>query len=146
MTVLDTSMLLGHALFAGLWVGGTLLMAGYVIPRARDGRLARDAVERSARRFTQFSLAGIVITVLTGGYLTETRYSVDSLLSTGRGHLVLAMVGLWLVLAGLLHFGTHALTEGMESDGPRAGATASQNWFRASGIVGILLLVVAGRL
>ncbi|MGM0591040.1 MAG: CopD family protein [Halobacteriota archaeon] len=145
MALLDTLMRVLHVVFAGTWAGGTLVMAALVVPAARDGLLRADAVDWMARRFTYLTLASVVVLLLTGGHLAGTLYTFDSLASSGRGHLVLTMVGLWLVLAGLLHVSTRRLTAGLDG-GVEAAARDSQAWFGVSAAVAVALLVVAGLL
>lgn len=145
MSVIDAVVRVVHVLFAGVWAGGTLLMSGIVVPAARDGRLSADGFEWILDRFTYLTLAAVALLFVTGGHLAGTGYTVGSLLGSGRGHLVLAMLSLWLVLAGLLHVGTRAIRNAIE-DGAAAAAAAGQSWYVASGAVAAALLVVAGLL
>lgn len=145
MAIIDTAMRVLHVLFAGLWTGGTFFMALGVLPAARRGTVDADAVDWIAGRFTYLTLASAGILFLTGGHLAGTLYTFETLLGTVRGYLVLAMLALWLVLAGILHFGTRKLRASADGDlESRIGA--SQRWFGVAGVVAVCLLVVAGLL
>lgn len=146
MSVIDTAMRVGHVVFAGLWTGGALFMAAGVVPAARNGRIGEDAIEWIAQRFTYLTVGSVLVLFVTGGHLAGTLYTFESLAGSGRGHLVLTMIALWLVMAVLLHFGTRKLLAGARSGSLDAGVDRSLPWFRASGVGAVLLLVVAGLL
>ena len=146
MTVLDVTIEVLHTLFAGLWAGGVLVMAGLVLPAARDGHLSEAGLRWVAKRFTYLTLASVGVLFLTGGHMAGTRYTFESLQGTGRGHLVVTMLGLWFVLAGLLHVGTHGLTDELDSGSVESAVAATATWFNASAVVALALLVVAGLL
>lgn len=146
MAVLDTTVGVLHTLFAGLWAGGVLVMAGLVLPAARNGHLTEAGLRMIAKRFTYLTLASVAVTFATGGHMAGTRYTFESLLGTERGYLVLAMLGLWFVLAGLLHVGTRGLTSNLDSGSVESAVAASSAWFNASAVVALALLVVAGLL
>ena len=146
MTLIDTSVRIVHVAFAATWTGGTLLFAGAVLPAAGRGVLDAEALSWMTRRFSYLSMAAVAILFATGGHLAGTLYTFETLASTGRGHLVLAMLGLWLVLGGVLHVGPRRLQGALEEHGPSSAAAASDTWFRAAAIVSVALLVVAGAL
>lgn len=143
---IDTIVRVAHVLFAGAWAGGTLFVVGAILPAARAGHLSGDGLAWIARRFGHLSMASVAILFVTGGHLAGTYYTVESLSSTGRGHLVLTMLGLWLVLAGVLHVGTKRLTDGLDAAGPREAVEATWSWFVVGGVLAAALLVVAGLL
>lgn len=146
MSVIDTAMRVGHVLFAALWTGASLFMAAGVVPAARDGRVGADAIEWIARRFTYLTIGSVLVLFVTGGHLAGTLYTFESLTGSGRGHLVLTMIALWLALAVLLHFGTRKLLAGAREGELDVGVDASRPWFLASGVGAVLVLVVAGLL
>lgn len=146
MAVLDTIIGVLHMLFAGLWAGGVLVMAGLVLPAARKGHLNEAGLRAIAKRFTHLTLASVAVMFVTGGHLAGTLYTFESLQGTGRGHLVLTMVALWFVLAGLLHFATRGLTSALDSGSVEDAVAASSTWFNASAVVALALLVIAGLL
>lgn len=143
-SVLDVAMTV-HTIFAALWTGGTLVIAGAVIPVARSEALGRDGLTLIARRFGYLTAASVLLLLFSGGHLAGTLYTAETLQSTGRGHLVLAMVGLWLVLAVVLFVGFRRLTGG-KSESAVAAATSARPWFLGASVVSIALLVVAGLL
>ena len=146
MQTLDSVMRVLHMLFGGLWAGGTLFMVGLVLPAARAGKLDADALDWVARRFSYLSIASVLVMLASGGHLAGTLYTFDLLASSSRGHLVLTMVALWFVLAGLLHVGTSAMTDRLETGSAAEAAEAGRPWYLASGVVALGLLVVAGLL
>ena len=83
---------------------------------------------------------------LTGGHLAGTGYTIESLTGTGRGHLVLAMLALWLVFTALVEIGRSRLVDGLQEKRVRTPAKSVTTIFRAAAVVGILLLVDAGLL
>ena len=146
MSIIDTAMRVVHVLFAGTWTGGTLLMAAVVLPAARDGRLSASALEGILDRFTYLTLASAGLLFVTGGHLAGTGYTVEALLGTGRGHLVLGMLGLWLVLAGILHVGTRGMQDELDGGNVESAVASGLPWYQFGGVVSAALLVVAGLL
>ncbi|WP_433629832.1 CopD family protein [Halomicrococcus sp. NG-SE-24] len=146
MTVLDATMELLHTLFAGVWAGWTLFVAALVVPAARNGRLGAEALDWLTGRYAQFSTLAAVVLFATGGHLAGTRYEVESLTGTGRGHLVLAMVALWFALAGLSHVGRSRLSDALDRESASDAAAGVASIFYAAGVVAVGLLLVAGLL
>ena len=146
MTTTLTAVLVIHMVFAGLWTGGTLLLVGAVLPAARRGLVGGDGLALIVKRFSYATMASVVVLLLTGGHLAGTLYTVESLQSTGRGHLVLTMTGLWLALAGSLHLGANRLTGALEASDARTAVEQTNGWFLAAGVIAVLLLVIAGML
>jgi uncharacterized membrane protein len=144
-SVLDVAMTI-HTVFAALWTGGTLVVAGAVVPAARNEMLGREGLALIARRFWYLTVASIFLLLFSGGHLAGTLYTAETLQTTGRGNLVLAMVGLWLVLAVILFFGFRRLTGGPPEKTAVATATNARPWFLGASVVSIALLVVAGLL
>ncbi|WP_049890455.1 hypothetical protein [Halogeometricum borinquense] len=133
-----------HTVFAALWTGGTLVVAGAVIPAARSESLSRDGLTFIARRFWYLTVASTLLLLFSGGHLAGTIYTAETLQTMGRGNLVLAMVGLWLVLAIVLFFGYRQLTNSLSEKSAVAAATKARPWFLGASAVSIALLVVAG--
>jgi uncharacterized membrane protein len=146
MSIIDTTMRVVHVLFAGAWTGGTLLMATVVLPAAQNGRLGASALEWILDRFTYVTLASVGLLFVTGGHLAGTGYTFEALFGTGRGHLVLGMLGLWFVLAGILHVGTRGIQKELDGGNVETAVDAGLTWYRLGGVVAALLLVVAGLL
>ena len=144
-SVLDVAMTV-HTIFAALWTGGTLVIAGAVIPAARSEALGKDGLTLIARRFGYLTVASVLLLLFSGGHLAGTLYTAKTLQSTGRGQLVLTMVGLWLVLAVVLFVGFRRLTSSSPERTAVAAATDARPWFLGASVVSIALLVVAGLL
>jgi uncharacterized membrane protein len=134
-----------HTIFAALWTGGTLMVAGAVIPAARSELLSTEGLTLITRRFWYLTVGSVLLLLFSGGHLAGTLYTAETLQSTGRGNLVLAMVGLWLVLAVVLFFGFRRLASN-QPESAVAPATKARPWFLGASVVSIALLVVAGLL
>ena len=144
--VLDTVMTILHVLVGALWVGSVVFVAAAILPAAVEGALDAAPLEKIADRLVYFSRGSSVVMFLTGGHLAGTGYTVETLTGTGRGHLVLAMLVLWLALAALVEVGRSRLVDGLQEKRVRTPAAEVTTLFRAAAVVGILLLVDAGLL
>lgn len=144
--VVDTLMTTLHVLVGALWVGSVIFVAVAILPAAVEGALDAAPLETIADRLVYLSRGASVVMLLTGGHLAGTGYTVASLTGTSRGHLVLAMLVLWLVLAALVEIGRSRLVDGLREKRVRAPASAATGIFRAAALVGVLLLVDAGLL
>lgn len=144
--VLDTVTTTLHVLVGALWVGSVVFVAGAVLPAAIDGSLDAAPLETLAERLVFWSRGASVVMLLTGGHLAGTRYTFDLLANSGRGHLVLAMLALWVVLTALVEVGRGRLVDGLRAKRVRAPARDAAVFFRAAAVVGVLLLVDAGLL
>ncbi|WP_117595503.1 CopD family protein [Haloprofundus halophilus] len=146
MAIIDTTVRVVHALFAGAWAGGTLLFVGAVLPAARNGVLDAPALRAVTKRFSYLSVAAVLLLLFTGGHLAGTLYTFERLQSTGAGHLVLSMVALWFLLAGVAHVATKRLTDALETDDPKSAVDRTWNLFVLAALLATGLLVVAGLL
>lgn len=144
--VVDTLMTTLHVLVGALWVGSVVFVAGVILPAATGGALDAGPLETIADRLVYLSRGASVVMLLTGGHLAGTGYTIGSLTGTSRGHLVLAMLVLWLVFAALVEIGRSRLVDGLQEKRVRAPASAATGVFRAAALVGVLLLVDAGLL
>ncbi|MFD1600989.1 CopD family protein [Halobellus rarus] len=144
--VLDTVMTTLHVLVGALWVGSVVFVAGAILPAAVEGALDAAPLEKIADRLVYLSRGSSVVMFLTGGHLAGTRYTVGTLTGTGRGHLVLAMLALWLVLSALVEVGRSRLVDGLQEKRVRTPAAEATTIFRVAAVVGVLLLVDAGLL
>jgi uncharacterized membrane protein len=146
MSAIDTAMTVVHLLVGATWVGAVVFVASVVLPAARDGTLNAQPVESMLGSLTTWSRTAAVLLLVTGSHLLFTTYSVDALLGSARGHLVVTMVVLWLALTGLVEVGRSKLVAGLQERRVRAPARDGLPWFRAAAGVGVALLVVAGLL
>jgi uncharacterized membrane protein len=145
VTMIDVVMTI-HTIFAALWTGGTLLIAGTVIPAARRELLDKKALSLIVRRFSYLTIASVLLLLFTGGHLAGTLYTVETLQSTVQGNLVLSMVSLWLILAVILFLGFRHLTNIPSEKSIATAAGKARPWFLGASVVSIALLVVAGLL
>lgn len=146
-----------HMLFAAFWTGGTLLIAGGVIPAARRELLGLDGLKLITKRFSYLTIASILLLLFSGGHMAGTLYTAETLTSTSKGLLVITMVGLWLLLAIVLAVGLMRLratppepTKESQTKTEAAAAariaTKAHPWFTFGSAVSIGLLIVAGQL
>lgn len=133
-----------HLLFAALWTGSVLFAVHAVFPLARDASIDTDALGVVVGRLTTVSRTSALVLLLTGGYMAGTTYTVESLTSSGRGHLVLTMVVLWFALAALVEIGVGRMREGLDVGKVREPERDSRRLFQAASVVAILLLADAG--
>ncbi len=146
MTAIDTALRTIHLSFAALWVGAVLFVTLAVLPVARDGGLDAEPLTRLVGRLRTVSRASALVLLVTGGHLTATGYTVGRLVGTTRGHLVLAMVGLWFALAAVLEVGSSRLADELREKRVRAPARDALGWFRVASLLAVGLLVDAGLL
>ncbi|MFB6121253.1 MAG: transporter [Halobacteriaceae archaeon] len=123
-----------HLFVAALWTGSVMFFALGVLPVART-----NLTDRILDRFVMLSRGSSVVMLLTGGHLAATQYGDGALTGTARGHAVLGMLALWVVLMGLLEAGNARV------EGDTVGPTATR-LFQAGALVAALLLVDAGLL
>ena len=135
-----------HTLFAGLWVGAVALATWKVIPPAKDGDATPDLLAAVAGGLLTLTRVGAVFFLATGGYMAATVYGTEGLFDPPRGHLVLTMFGLWVVMTGLVEVGTSRLTDATDENKVRTGARAADTLLKAATGVGVLLLLIGGYL
>ncbi len=144
--VVDTAVYTIHTAFAALWVGSVLFVVAAVHPVAMDGDLSPEAYGRVVGTLRWVTRASALLVFVTGGHLAGTRYTVGSLTGTTGGHLVLAMLGLWLVLAATVEAASARALRGVEARKIREPAREARPLFLAAAVVAVGLLVVAGLL
>ncbi|ELY94122.1 hypothetical protein [Natrialba taiwanensis] len=134
-----------HLVFGALWAGSVFYVAFVVLPLARDGEFnTTKPLEAIAGKLTTISRVSALVLLLTGGHLAQARYTSESLFGSTRGHLVLLMVALWLLLATLVEIGSKRLESGLNGKKLREPAADALGLYRAAALVGIALLVVGG--
>lgn len=146
MALLDTVMQTVHVVFAGLWTGAVILFTLGVLPSGVSGDIRPAPLERVTSRLTTLSRVSALLLFVTGGHLAGTLYTFEGLLSGYRGHLVLAMTFLWLVMAALVEVGAARMRSGLDEEKVRTPATDARPFYQAAALVAGLLLVVAGLL
>jgi len=133
-----------HLVFAATWVGSVLFVTFGVLPLARDGELDADPTRRILVRLTNVSRLCALVLLLTGGHLAATTYGVDGLTGTTAGYLVVAMVVLWLALAGLIEVAAARMTDELREKMVRSPARDYLPWFYAASTIAVLLLLDVG--
>ncbi|ELZ84228.1 transporter [Haloferax larsenii] len=146
MALIDTVMATVHMLVGGLWMGSVLFFAVGVLPTARAGNIRAAAFESVISRLTMGSRVGALLMFVTGGHLAGTRYTVETLLGSSRGHLVLGMLGLWLVVTGLVEIGGSKAKSGLAEKKVRTPAEDAAPFYLGAAFVAVALLVIAGLL
>jgi hypothetical protein len=96
-----------HVVSAAFWTGAVLYVAAAVYPAGRDGRLSAGAFGDALHRLLLVTRWTGLALPATGAYVAWRRYGVEALLSSPRGHLVLAMAATWGVLNTLLEVGCY---------------------------------------
>ena len=146
MILVDAAVRVLHVVFAGFWTGSILFMTVAVLPTARSGTIGPETLNDVVSRSQTLSRLSVVVLFLTGGHLAGTGYTVDSLISGPRGHLVLTMLTFWFVLAALVEMGAARITDGVQEQKVRTPEADARPFFLAATVIATLLLVVAGLL
>ncbi|MFB6206807.1 MAG: CopD family protein [Haloglomus sp.] len=144
MALVDATAYAIHLLVGALWTGSVLFAAWAVLPAARAGEVRPGPLETVFGRLTTLSRGSAVVMLLTGGHMAAQLYSFAGLTGRPRGHLVLTMTLLWLVLAALVEVGNARMQDGLEAKKVRTPAQEAGRFYRAAGVVALLLLVDAG--
>ena len=145
MEPLEVTAYVLHSVFAGLWTGTVLFVTAAVLPLARDGSLNSAPLAVVTARLRTVTRASSIFLLLTGLYLGLARsYTVESLTGSTGGYLVVAMVVLWVLLAGMVEVGAGKLSEGTDQNKVREPARAARPFLLAGSLFGVLLLVVSG--
>lgn len=146
MTVATTVSQVLHLLFAALWTGSVVFVAWAIVPGARDGEFDAAPLEPVMSKLRTLTRVSAVVFLLTGGHLAGTKYTSETLFSTGRGHLVLTMLVLWVVLTGLVEVGAGKFLSGLDDLKVRQPAREARPFLLGGAAVALLLLVDAGLL
>ena len=144
MAPLDTAISVTHLLFAGLWTGSVVFVAWSIRPLAARGDLAPGPLGDVAGSLRTLSRISVLLLFLTGGHLAGTGHTVDSLLGSTTGWLVLVMLALWFALAGLVEVSTGRLVDGTDRDKVREPARRAKRPLQAAALVALVLLVDGG--
>lgn len=125
-----------HFLFAALWTGSVVFVAVGVLPTARRDGVGAAALRGSLERLRLVSRISALVLLLTGGQLAGDGYTVESLLNTQDGQLVIGMIVLWVVLAGFVEIGGAKIIESGE-------AASGRRVLQLAAIIAILLLLLS---
>ncbi|WP_136602171.1 copper resistance protein CopD [Salinigranum halophilum] len=144
MALIDTALATTHLVVGALWVGSVVFFAVVVLPAARGGTLNAEPLDSMAGSLTRGSRVAAVVMFLTGGHLTGTRYTFETLASTTNGNLVLVMLALWLGLTALVEVGSSRLRDGLDRKKVREPAANALGLFRGAAVAGALVFLTAG--
>jgi uncharacterized membrane protein len=144
MTLVDATFYAIHLLVGALWTGSVLFVVWAVLPAARDGEVRPEPLESVFGRLILLSRGSALVMLLTGGHLAAQLYTFESLTGSPRGHLVLTMTLLWLVMAGLVEVGNSRMSDGLDAKKVRTPAKEAGRFYRGAGSVALLLLANAG--
>jgi len=73
-------------------------------------------------------------------------YTAETLTGGGSGHLVLTMIGLWVVITGLVEVGGSKVASGLDAGKLREPARDARPFFLAAAGLTVGLLVIGGLL
>jgi hypothetical protein len=146
MTTVETIVAATHLLFAGVWTGSVVFFAFGILPVAARGDMDAAPLSSVAGSLKTVSRISALLLFLTGGHMAGTLYTVDSLLGSTTGWLVLCMLGLWFVLAGLVEVGTAKVIDGTEQRKVREPARSAKRLLQAAAVVAGVLLIDGGLL
>ena len=71
-------------------------------------------------------------------------YTAEELTETTNGHLMIAMVVLWLVLAAVVEIGAGRVRDGVGEKKVRGPARTATRLYRVASVVGAALLLLGG--
>ena len=144
MAIVDSISVAIHLLTGAVWAGTVTFVVVGVLPAAREGQLNAEPLGAIAGSLRSVSRVAAVLLVLTGGHLLAARgYLGERLYASGDGHLVLTMVGLWLVATGLVEVGTGRLVDGAGDRKVRGPARAATRFLQGAAVLAALVLVDA---
>jgi uncharacterized membrane protein YuzA (DUF378 family) len=136
-----------HLIVGALWTGSVLFVALGVVPVALRGDASVELFEYAIGRLTTISRLSAVVLLLTGLWQLSVLYpSVEALTAPPRGHLVLTMIVLWLVLAAVVEVGAARARAGLAERKIRTPAAEARPFLYAGAVVAVLVLLDAGLL
>ncbi|MEF8781050.1 MAG: transporter [Haloferacaceae archaeon] len=147
--VVDTTMWVLHVVFAGLWTGSILFVAGAVMPPAYRGEIDGDLLGELLSKLQRLTRVSAVAFLVTGAHMVGSRYTgippeFGALIARPSGHTVLAMFVLWIVATGLVEAGSGRARTGLDRGKLREPARNARRLFQGAAAVAVLLLITAG--
>ena len=136
-----------HVVFGAIWTGSVLFVALGVLPVALQGDAGVDLLEHAIDRLTTVSRLSATVLLLTGLWQLSYLYpGVDALTAAPRGHLVLTMIALWILMAGLVEVGASRARDSLAERKVRTPAADARPFLYAASLVAVLVLLDAGLL
>jgi len=146
MSLVDAAMWSLHVGFAVLWTGSVFFVTLAVVPLATRGTIGTDALATVVDRLRWITRIAALAFLASGGHMAGTLYTIETLTSTGRGHLVLTMLALWFVITGLIEVASGKLADGLDVGRLRAPAREAKPFFYAAAGLSVALVGTAGLL
>ena len=134
MATVGTAVATTHLLVGALWTGAVAFVALVVLPAARDGDLDATPLGDMVASLVTGSRVASLLMLLTGAHIAATRYTASSLTASTRGHLVLAMVALWVALSALVEVGGARVRDGVRERKVRTPARSALPFLRAAAV------------
>ena len=135
-----------HTLFAGVWVGAVVLTAWKVIPAAENGDVSPELLGSVTSGLSWITRVGALVFLATGGYMAATVYGAEGLFAPPRGHTVLTMLALWIVMTGLVEVAGGKVRSALEREKVRTAARDADTFLKVAAVLGIVLLILGGYL
>lgn len=136
-----------HTLFAGVWTGVVVFTTWKLLPLAADSDLSPAVLEGAAGGLSTFSRTSAVVLPATGLWMVWTQYGgLAGLTVPPRGHAVLTMVVLWLLMTGMTEAGAARIREAAADGKVRTAARESGRFLKAASAAGVVTLLLGGYL
>lgn len=151
MSTLDSVATVLHVLAGGLWIGSVVFVALAVLPLGRDGDIEPEPLDTIVGRLVTTSRIAAVVMLATGAHVLYNvtlggEASTEPLTDSGRGHLLITMIVLWLGVVALVEIGSGRLSEGLDGGKLREPSRNALPWFRGAAVLGIAVLTIGGML
>lgn len=147
MSLLTTVAYVFHTVFAGAWVGAVVFATWKVVPLARESDVEPPLLESVASGLSTFSRTSAVVLPATGLWMAWTQYGeLSGLLVPPRGHVVLTMIVLWLVMTGMTEAGAARIRDAASQGKVRTAGKESARFLKVASGLGIVTLMLGGYL
>jgi putative copper export protein len=136
-----------HTVFAGAWVGAVVFTTWKVLPLAKESELEPAILQSAASGLSTFSRTSALVLPATGLWMAWTQYNeLAGLLVPPRGHVVLTMTALWLVMTGMTEVGAARIRDAASDGKVRTAGRDADTFLKVASVVGLLILVLGGYL
>ena len=146
MDLINAVMWTIHVGFAVFWTGSVLFVASAVLPPAMRGTIDDEFLGHAVGRLRWITRIAAVAFIVSGGHMAGNLYTADTLFGSGRGHLVLTMIVLWLVGTALVEIGSGKIVDGLDAGKLREPARAAKPFYYGAAAAAVGLIVTAGLL
>jgi uncharacterized membrane protein len=143
MTLALTLSYVVHVVAAAFWTGAVLYAVYAVFPAALAGESSPAGFERHVDGLLRVTRWTGLALPITGLYQLWVLYPLPRLFGSTRGWLVLAMLGLWTVMNGVVETGVYRM-RALDGDAPGVGTYMAEG-FRAPDGADVARLAGVGR-